>query len=63
MTTPGGKGSTQRPTDQEAFGRNFDAIDWGRRVAELVDTFKDADPNIPPLQMKQKEMKDGHNHA
>jgi hypothetical protein len=34
----GGKGDRQRPTDHEAFSANFNAIDWGRRVAELIET-------------------------
>ena len=59
MSGEAGKGSTQRPTDQEAFAKGWEAIDWGRRVAELVDVFKDVDTNIPPLQMKQKEDKNG----
>ena len=33
-----GKGSAPRPTNHEAFSTNFDAIDWGRRVAELIET-------------------------
>lgn len=33
-----GKGDRQRPTNHEAFSANFSAIDWGRRVAELIET-------------------------
>ena len=33
-----GKGLAPRPTNHEALSKNFSAIDWGRRVAELIET-------------------------
>ena len=50
----GGKGSQQRPTDHEAFSANFSAIDWGRRVAELIETTEEM-----KLYPEQKEEPNG----
>ena len=33
-----GKGSAPRPNNHEALSKNFSAIDWGLRVAELIKT-------------------------
>jgi sulfur transfer protein SufE len=52
MTSDGGKGDTQRPTDHEAFSKAFDAIDWGRRVAELIDTTEEL--KLYPEQQKEE---------
>ena len=38
MAHEAGKDSAPRPTNHEAFSANFSAIDWGRRVAELIET-------------------------
>ena len=49
-----GKGSAPRPTNHEAFSTNFDAIDWGRRVAELIKTTEEM-----KLYPEQKEEPNG----
>ena len=49
-----GKGSAPRPTNHEAFSTNFDAIDWGRRVAELIETTEEM-----KLYPEQKEEPNG----
>ena len=49
-----GKGSAPRPNNHEAFSTNFDAIDWGRRVAELIETTEEM-----KLYPEQKEESNG----
>lgn len=55
MTSDGGKGSTQRPTDAEAFAKGWAAIDWGRRVAELIDLTEEL--GLYPEQQQKEEKK------
>jgi len=53
MASDGGKGSTQRPTDAEAFSKGWEAIDWGRRVAELIDLTEEME--LYPEQQKEEK--------
>ena len=54
MSHEAGTGSAPRPTNHEAFSTNFDAIDWGRRVAELIETTEEM-----KLYPEQKEEPNG----